>query len=66
VILLSGQVEALALTTENTGADVVLAKSANEAVQLARSIKRLLNRPAARKPPASQQGPSAMARAVAR
>jgi len=55
VILLSGQVEALALTPESTGADVVVAKSASEAAQLARSIKRLLNRPAPRKPPASQK-----------
>ena len=66
VILLSGQVEALALTTENTGADAVLAKSANEATQLARSIKRLLNRPAARKPPASQKASAAPGRAAAR
>ena len=62
VILLSGQVEALALTTENTGADVVLAKSASEAVQLARSIKRLMNRPAERKPPASQKRTAARMR----
>jgi CheY-like chemotaxis protein len=60
VILLSGQVEVLALTTENTGADAVLAKSANEATQLARSIKRLLNRPAPRKPPASQTASAAV------
>jgi CheY-like chemotaxis protein len=66
VILLSGHVEALALTTESTGADIVLAKSANEATQLARSIKRLLNRPPARKPPASQKSSVARARAAAR
>jgi CheY-like chemotaxis protein len=63
VILLSGQVEALALTPENTGADVVVAKSASEATQLARSIKRLLNRTVARKPPGSQKktGPAVRA-----
>ena len=66
VILLSGYVEALSLTTENTGADIVLAKSANEATQLARSIKRLVNRPPARKPPASQRSSVARARAAAR
>jgi CheY-like chemotaxis protein len=66
VILLSGQVEALALTPENTGADVVLAKSAGEASLLARSIKRLLNRPAARKPPASQKRPVARTRSAVR
>jgi CheY-like chemotaxis protein len=55
VILISGQVDALNLTPENTGADVVIAKSAVEAAQLARAIKRLLNRQPARKPPASQR-----------
>jgi CheY-like chemotaxis protein len=58
VILLSGQVEALNLTTETTAADAVLAKSAGEPAQLARTIKRLLNRPALRKPPASQKLPA--------
>ena len=53
VILLSGFVEPLGLTAENTGADAVIAKSANEPSHLMRSVKRLLNR-AARKPPASQ------------
>jgi len=57
VILVSGQVDALNLTPENTGADVVVAKSAGEAAQLARAIKRLLNRQPARKPPASQKKP---------
>jgi DNA-binding NarL/FixJ family response regulator len=66
VILLSGQVEALALTAENTGADAVLAKSAGEAAQLARTIKRLLNRPAARKPPASQKAPAPQAKTAGR
>jgi CheY-like chemotaxis protein len=53
VILLSGFVEPLGLNVENTGADAVIAKSANEPANLVRSVKRLLNRPA-RKPPASQ------------
>lgn len=64
VILLSGQVEALALTPENTGADAVVAKSASEATQLGRSIKRLLNRAVARKPPASQKRTAPATRAV--
>jgi CheY-like chemotaxis protein len=64
VILLSGYVVALGLTEENTGADLVLAKTANEATQLTRSIKRLVNRPPARKPPVVQKQP-AMARAAA-
>lgn len=53
VILLSGFVEPLGLNVENTGADAVIAKSANEPANLVRSVKRLLNRPS-RKPPTSQ------------
>jgi CheY-like chemotaxis protein len=52
IILLSGFVEPLGLTEENTGADAVIAKSSNEPAHLTRWVKRLLNR-AARKPPAS-------------
>jgi CheY-like chemotaxis protein len=54
IILLSGFVDPLGLTEENTGADAVVAKSANEPAHLTRWVKRLLNR-AARKPPASQK-----------
>ena len=64
VILLSGFVEPLGLTEENTGADVVIAKSCNEPAQLTRSVKRLLNR-AMRKPPATQKLASARAKASA-
>ena len=60
IILLSGFVEPLGLTEENTGADVVIAKSANEPAHLTRGVKRLLSR-ATRKPPASQK--SSLARA---
>ncbi len=62
IILLSGFVELLGLTEENTGADVVIAKSSNELAHLTRWVKRLLNR-ATRKPPASQK--RAPARAAA-
>jgi CheY-like chemotaxis protein len=52
VILLSGFVDPLGLTEENTGADVVIPKSSREAAHLIRWVKRLLNRterkPAAR------------------
>jgi CheY-like chemotaxis protein len=54
IILLSGFAEVLGLTEENTGADVVIAKSSSELAHLTRSVKRLLNR-ATRKPPASQK-----------
>jgi len=54
VILLSGFVEPLGLNEENTGADIVIAKSSSEAAQLVRAVKRLLNR-TVRKQPASQK-----------
>ena len=54
IILLSGFVEPLGLTEQNTGADAVLLKSANEPAQLMRTVKRLVNR-TLRKPPGSQK-----------
>ena len=54
VILLSGFVEPLGLTEENTGADVVIIKSSNEAAHLVRWVRRLVNRGSARKPPGTQ------------
>ena len=66
IILISGVVEPLGLNEENTGADAVIAKSANEASMLTRSVKRLLTRGPARKPPASQAGKTARARASRR
>jgi CheY-like chemotaxis protein len=55
IVLLSGFVEPLGLTEENTGADCVIAKSANEPGHLMRAVKRLLNADK-RKPPSSQRG----------
>lgn len=55
IVLLSGFVEPLGLTEENTGADSVIAKSANEPGHLMRAVKRLLNA-GKRKPPKSQGG----------
>jgi CheY-like chemotaxis protein len=55
-ILLSGFVDPLGLNEENTGADAVIPKSSNEAAHLTRSVKRLLNKQPARRPPASQRG----------
>jgi CheY-like chemotaxis protein len=54
VILLSGFVDPLGLTEQNTGADAVLMKSSREPLHLVRAVKRLLNRPM-RKPPGSQR-----------
>ena len=56
VILLSGFVDPLGLTEQNTGADTVVVKSAREPVHLVRAVKRLLNRPPLRKPPGTQPG----------
>ena len=56
IILLSGFVEPLGLTEQNTGADAVITKSANEPANLVRWVKRLVNR-SVRKPPASQKAP---------
>ena len=39
--------EPLGLTEQNTGADAVITKSANEPAHLVRSVKRLVNRAAA-------------------
>jgi CheY-like chemotaxis protein len=65
IILLSGFVEPLGLTEQNTGADAVLTKSASEPVHLVRTVKRLVNRPA-RKPPGSQKALQAQATATGR
>lgn len=50
VVLLSGFADTLGLNEENTGADVVLQKSANEVPHLIRSVNALLRK----KPPGSQ------------
>jgi len=57
IILLSGFVEPLGLTEQNTGANAVIAKSSNEPVQLVRWVKRLLNAPPPRRKPPSREGP---------
>jgi two-component system, NtrC family, sensor kinase len=56
IILLSGFVEPLGLTEENTGADAVMAKSANEPAHLLRLVKRMANTAARRKPPQPERG----------
>ena len=54
VILISGFADALGMNEENTGADVVIQKSANEVAHLVRSVSRLLRR---KKPPSSEAPP---------
>jgi len=56
IILISGYADALGMTEANTGADAVIAKSANEVPALIRSVNRLLRRAAPKKPPAAQRG----------
>lgn len=54
VILISGFVDALGLSEENTGADVVIQKSANEVSHLVRSVARLLRKKPVKKPAGSE------------
>src|SRR5579864_4759486 len=54
IILVSGFVEPLGLTEQNTGANAVIAKSSSEPTQLVRWVKRLMNTPTRRKPPGKQ------------
>jgi CheY-like chemotaxis protein len=61
VILISGFTDTLGLNEANTGADVVIQKSANEVSHLVRSVNRLM-RPASKKPPASQGASATSAR----
>lgn len=57
IIMLSGFVEALGLDEKSTGADIVIAKGANEISHLLRSVARLLARNVARRPPGTQKNP---------
>ena len=61
IILLSGFVDALGLSENNTGADVVIQKSANEVSHLVRSVSRLLRK---KKPNASEAASRARRKSV--
>jgi CheY-like chemotaxis protein len=54
VLLISGMVDALGLNEQNTGADIVLAKSSNEVTHLIRAVNRLLRTKTPKKPVRSQ------------
>lgn len=54
VILISGFADSMGLSEENTGADVVIQKSANEVSHLVRSVARLLKRKPGKKPAGSE------------
>ena len=53
IVLISGFVDTLGLNEENTDADVVIQKSANEVSHLVRAVTRLLRPKVAGKPPRS-------------
>ena len=55
VVLVSGFTDTLGLNEQNTGADVVLQKSANEVNHLIRAINRLLRKETVKKPAGSQR-----------
>lgn len=59
IVLISGFVDALGLTEENTQADVVLSKSSNEVNMLIRAVLRLTRRAASKKPSSAAKRPSA-------
>jgi len=50
VVLISGFVDAMGMTEESSGANVVIMKSANEVLQLVRAVNRLSKRSAAKQP----------------
>lgn len=54
IVLLSNGADILDINESNSGADVVLSKSAGELGQLTRTIKNLVSRKSGRKPAASQ------------
>jgi CheY-like chemotaxis protein len=58
VILLSGFVDCLGLTSKTTGADELINKSNKEVPELLRAIRKLASRPRRKKPPASEGGPA--------
>jgi CheY-like chemotaxis protein len=62
VIIISGFVDALGLNEANTGADVVIQKSAHEVAHMVRSVKNLLKREPGRKPPATDKSRAAKSR----
>jgi CheY-like chemotaxis protein len=54
IVLVSGLVDALGLNEQNTGADVVIAKSATEIPHLIRAVNRLSKKLTPKKPARSQ------------
>ena len=63
IILLSGFVDPLGLDERSTGADAVIAKSANEVNHLLRATTKLLSRRSTKKKPPKSQGQAPPAKA---
>jgi CheY-like chemotaxis protein len=59
IILISGFVDSMGLNEENTKADAVIQKSANEVSHLSRAVARLLRQQSSRKKPARKPAGSA-------
>jgi CheY-like chemotaxis protein len=59
IILLSGFADTLGLSQENTKADAVIQKSAQEVPHLLRAVDRLVHQKSARKPPGPEREPKA-------
>ncbi len=64
IILISGYTDALGLTEATTGADAVIAKSANEVHHLVRAVNRLLRHTGPKKPAHKQGAAPAKRRAA--
>lgn len=64
VIMLSGYLDVLGLTEESTGADLLLAKGANEVTHLVRGVARLLRSQPHRKRVASRRPAARVKRAA--
>ena len=64
IILLSGFIDCLGMTSQSTGADELINKSNKEVPELLRAVRKLATRPR-RKKPGSQGGPSAGRKSVA-
>ena len=65
IILLSGFIDCLGLTTESSGADELINKSNKEVPELLRAIRRLENRPPRRSPSSHRTPPRSPKRASA-
>jgi hypothetical protein len=59
VILVSGFVDTLGLSKENTGADAVIQKNAHEVANLVRAVAKIAQQKFVRKPPTPQGPPKA-------